>query len=391
VPEWQDEIRQRLAGLKLEATREAEIVEELSQHLGDRCTELRSSGATEEETRHAALEELSHSDLLVQELKRIERSVTLEPITFGSSKGSIMGDLWQDIRYALRMLQKDPWFTAVAVLTLALGIGANTALFSLTDQVLLRLLPVERPEELVVLRSPGPNPGHTWSDGDDAAMFSYPLYKDLREHNQVFAGLLACFPLSLNVAGQGQTERADGELVSANYFEVLGVRPALGRVFTPEDEAAPGANPVAVMSRGYWTLRFGNDPGVLNKPLIMNGTPLTVVGVARAGFTGAQVGRVPDLFIPITMKAQMTPNWNGLEDPKDHWLALLGRLKPDFTRAQAEAGLQSDYRPILQSELPLMKISAAGEKRFLEKRLLIDPGARGARFFSGMHRSPCCI
>src|SRR5207237_7239893 len=139
--------------------------------------------------------------------------------------------LWQDLRYGLRMLAKNPGFTAVAVLTLALGIGANTAIFSLTDQILLRRLPVERPEELVVLRSPGPKTGRVSSDGDGAAPFSYPLYKELRDRNQVFAGLLARFAVSLSVAGQGQTERAAGGLVTGNAFEVLGVRPVLGRAF----------------------------------------------------------------------------------------------------------------------------------------------------------------
>src|SRR5689334_12311861 len=143
-----------------------------------------------------------------------------------------MDTLWQDLRYGFRTLVKNPGFTVVAVLTLALGLGANTAIFSLTDQILIRLLPVEKPEELVVLRSPGPKQGRVWSDGDPDTSFSYPMYKELRDKNNVFAGLLARFAVPLSVASEGQTERADGELVSGNYFAVLGVRPALGRVFT---------------------------------------------------------------------------------------------------------------------------------------------------------------
>ena len=212
-----------------------------------------------------------------------------------------MSTLWQDIRYALRQLRKNPGFTAVAVITLALGIGANTAIFSLTDQILLRSLPVVRPQELVVLRSPGLNPGHTTSDGDNAASFSYPMYKDLRQQNQVFSGMLASFAIPLSVTGQGHSERAEGELVSGNYFQVLGVNPVLGRVFTNEDETAPGANPVAMLSYGYWTRHYGNDPAILNKELVVNGTLLTIVGVAHSGFSGVQIGQVPDIFIPITM------------------------------------------------------------------------------------------
>lgn len=288
-----------------------------------------------------------------------------------------METLLQDFRYGVRLLVKNPGFTAVAVLTLALGIGANTAIFSLTDQVLLRLLPVERPKELVILRSPGPNPGHTWSDSDEAVSFSYPLYKDLRSNSSVLAGLLARFPLSLNVAGGGQTELAKGELVSGNYFEVLGVQPALGRLLSKEDETAPGANPVTVLSYGYWKSRFGADPAILNKSLTVNGTPLTVVGVSRPGFVGVQIGDLPDFFIPITMKSLMTPNWDGLNDPKDHWVAILGRMRPGMTRTQAEAGLLPTYRSILESELPQMPLSAPTRDRFLQKRIFLDPGSHG--------------
>ena len=283
----------------------------------------------------------------------------------------------QDIRYGLRMLAKNSGFTLVAVLTLALGIGANTAIFSLTDQVLLRLLPVEHPEELVILRSPGPNPGHTSSDGDEGASFSYPMYRDLHDRNPVFSGLLACYAVTLNVSARGETEHASGELVSGNYFQVLGVKPALGRILAPDDETAPGANPVAVLSYGYWTRRFGNDPSILNEQLDVNGTELTVVGVARSGFSGIQIGQAPDVFIPMTMKAMMTPNWDGLVDRKDHWLAIAGRLKPGFTAAKAEAAIAPTYRAILESEAPLMKLSEKNERRFLDKKVSLIAGSHG--------------
>jgi predicted permease len=305
-----------------------------------------------------------------------------------TSTGDIMDTLLQDIRYGARMLLKSPAFTAVAVLMLALGIGANTAIFSLTDQVLLRELPVQKPEQLVILRSPGEKPGHTSSDGDDAASFSYPLYKDLRDHNPAFSGLLARYEVPLSVAGQGSTERAGGELVSGNYFQVLGVTPALGRVFSPQDETAPGANPVAVLSYGYWMRHFGGNPAILNKQLTVNGTLLTVVGVAHAGFTGVQVGKLSDIFIPITMKSQMTPNWNGLEDPKDHWVAILARLKPGFTRARAQVALQPAYHSLLQSELPLMNLSAESQRQFLSRPLLLESGATGRPILQADARQP---
>src|SRR5215475_6063375 len=265
-----------------------------------------------------------------------------------------MQTLWQDLRYGARMLAKSPGFTLIAVLTLALGIGANTAIFSLTDQILLRLLPVEKPEELVVLRAPGPKTGRITDDGDAAASFSYPMYKALRDRNNAFAGLLAQFAISLSVAGGGQTERADGELVSGNYFDVLGVRAAMGRVFNQDDDRIPGAHPVVVLSHAYWTRRFDADPGILNKKLIVNGVSMTVIGVSRPGFQGVQVGQTSDVFIPMMMKPQMTPNWNGLDDPKDHWLAIMGRLKPGMSSAQTGEALRPAYRSILEDELPLM-------------------------------------
>jgi predicted permease len=303
-----------------------------------------------------------------------------------------MNTVWQDLRYGARTLMKNPGFTSIAVLTLALGIGANTAIFSLTDQILLRLLPVDKPQELVILRSPGPRQGRATSDSDIATSFSYPMYKDLRDRNNAFSGLLARYAVSLSVAGSGQTERADGELVSGNYFAVLGVGPALGRVFNQEDDRVPGAHPVVVLSHGYWTNRFAADPGILNRTLTVNGASMTVVGVARAGFYGVQIGQRPDLFIPIMMKAQITPNWSGLDDHKDYWLAIMGRLKPGLSPAQAEELLRPTYRSLLEEVLPLITgWNAERRQRFLDQRLLLDEGAKGRPVLQGEAIEPLLI
>ncbi|MFZ0334260.1 MAG: ABC transporter permease, partial [Candidatus Acidiferrales bacterium] len=305
-----------------------------------------------------------------------------------------MSTLMQDIKYALRMLAKSPGFTAIAILTLALGIGANTAIFSFTDQVLLRTLPVPNPQQLVVLRSPGPDYGRTSSDGDDAAVFSYPLYKDLRDSSPVFFGLLACFAVDVNVSGHGQTESARGELVSGNFFQTLEVQPALGRVFDANDETAPGANPVAVLSYGYWTRQFGSDPSILNKPLTVNGMPLTVVGVARAGFEGVQVGAKPDIYIPMTMKAQMAPT-DGLDlaERRDHWVEILGRLKPGITRARAQAVLQPIYIPFLEEDAKLLKLNPTGAhyKQFLAKPLQVTDGSQGRQVLQQSATEPLLV
>ena len=288
-----------------------------------------------------------------------------------------MENLLQDVRFGLRTLGKNPGFTLVAILTLALGIGANAAIFSLTDQVLLRLLPVERPRELVVLSSPGVGHGRIWSDIEGGPSFSYPMYKDLRDRNEVFTGLLARYHLQVNVAGEGQSQLAEGELVTGNYFQVLGVRPFLGRVLTVQDETAPGANPVTVLSYGYWTRHFGSDPNILNKQLALNGNSLTVVGVARPGFAGVQVGQIPDLFIPITMKAQMTPNWDGLADRNDHWVTMLGRLKPGMSAEKAQAGLAPVYRALMEGDAAALKLSARDQQEFVNRKLVLGTGSHG--------------
>jgi len=302
-----------------------------------------------------------------------------------------MDTFFQDLRYGIRTLIKNPGFTIVSVITLALGLGANTAIFSLTDQILLRRLPVEKPEELVVLRSPGPKQGRVWSDGDGAASLSYPIYKELVEMNNIFSGLLARFAVPLSVSGEGQTERANGELVSGNYFEVLGVRPAIGRVFSSEDDRVPGAGQVVVLSHGYWTSHLGANPGILNKTLTVNGAVMTVVGVSRAGFNGVQVGQIPDLFIPINMKAQMTPNWDGLNDHKDYWLAIIGRLKPGLSPAQAEEAFAPVYRQILELELPFNRFSPEMQQRFLDKRMLLQPGSRGRPILEREQKEPLLV
>ncbi len=290
-----------------------------------------------------------------------------------------MQNLWKDIAFGLRMLGKSPGFTAIAVITLALGIGANTAIFSLMSQVLLQRLPVKNPDELVILRSPGPQTGHVSSDGDETESFSYPMYKGLRDNNSVFSGILARFTFSASVASRGQTDRATGELVSGNYFDVLGVQPTVGRVFSPDDDRVPGAQPVVVLSYPYWTRHFGSDPSVLNKVLLINNVEMTVVGVSQAGFFGVQVGQTPDMFVPMMMTPQMTLNRSTLDGWNDYWMKVLARRKPGISEKQAEAGINAVYRPLLEEQLPQIKSAWNEDKRqkFLNKKILLSSGAHG--------------
>jgi predicted permease len=280
----------------------------------------------------------------------------------------------QDLRYAFRTLVKTPAFTIVVVLTLALGIGANTAIFSLTDQVLLRQLPVRSPEQLVILDGPGAFQGRTFNNGT----FSYPMYRDFRDQNTVFDGVIARFGTPLTMSSQGQSERVSGELVTGNYFEVLGVRPAIGRTFTSDDDRTPGGHPIAMLSHNYWTRRFAGNPGVLNQTITLNGLPMTIVGVTPQGFYGIVGGENPDVMVPLAMKAQMTPTWDDLQNRRSRWITVMARVKPTVTVEQAEAAMNVIYRQINELELKAIKTpSKSFSERFLSKHLFLRPGAKG--------------
>src|SRR5829696_6661270 len=290
------------------------------------------------------------------------------------TKTFVVLSIMSDFRYAVRTLLKAPAFTIVVVLTLALGIGANTAIFSLTDQVLLRQLPVKAPAQLVVLDGPGALQGRTFNNGTS----SYPMYRDLRDRNTVFDGVLARFPAPLTLMTNGQSERVSGELVSDNYFDVLGVRAHIGRTFTPDDDRTPGGHPVAILSHNFWTRRFAADPSVLNRTVTLNGLPMTIVGVTPPGFFGIVIGESADVMVPVAMKAQMTPTWDDLQNRRSRWLTIMARLKPGVTAAQAEAAMNVVYRQINEQELKdIPTPSETFKKRFVEKHLFLRPGAKG--------------
>ena len=289
-----------------------------------------------------------------------------------------MRDLYSDVRFALRTLVKSPVFTGVAVVSLALGIGANTAIFTLLDQVLLRQLPVKNPEQLVQLAWKGAHYGS--NTGYNA--LSYPLYKDFRDSNQVFSGVICRYSLPLSLGYRGQTERLNGELISGNYFSVLGVKAAIGRTITPDDDRIPGGHPLAVLSYDFWVERFRSDPGVLGKTLTVNAFPLTVIGVGQPGFRGVEVGYSPQLWIPVMMKKQMLPGWEmySLENRRGKWVNVFARLKPGVTPMQAKASLQPLFHSILEMEVrekDFAKTDKYTKDQFLKATIDVEPGARG--------------
>jgi predicted permease len=331
MAEWKEEIRKCLAHLKLAPTREAEIVEELAQHLEDRYQELRISGAADEAAARAALAELSEGQWLAHELRRIERPVNDEPEVLGARRASMIGDVWYDLRYGLRMLGKNPGFTVIAVLTLALGLGANTAIFSLLNTALLRPLPIEQPEQLVTLNNT--------AERRTFAAFSYPNYKDFRDRNQVFSGLIAYRFAPLALSHNGVNERLWGYLVTGNYFEVLGVKAALGRVISVDDDRTRGAHPVAVMSYKCWQTRFGGDPGIIGKGVIVNSRSYTIIGVAPPGFCGTEIVATPEMWFPMAMQAQIEVSNDWLDERGTETLFVQGRLKPGVSMTQAQTAL----------------------------------------------------
>ena len=285
-----------------------------------------------------------------------------------------MGTIGQDIRYAFRTLWHAPAFTLVVVLTLGLGIGANTAIFTLTDQVLLRALPVHDPAALVTLNFKGADMGRR----EGPRTFSYPMFRGLRAGNDVFSGMLARYRTSLTMLVDNRAERVRGELVSGDYFQVLGLQAAHGRLLGPGDEMTPGGHPVAVLSHGFWSSRFGGDRSIVGRQVRLNGHPMTVVGVAPARFHGVEVGDSPDLFVPLMMKAQMTPTYDGLQDARSMWLNAMGRLKPGVRREQAQAGMTVRFRQLRRQELKEMAATPPSfQKRFVESQLLLEPGYKG--------------
>ncbi|MCA1838224.1 MAG: ABC transporter permease, partial [Actinobacteria bacterium] len=285
MPDWKPEIRVRLRGLRLTATREAEIVEELSQHLDDRYERLLSDGSSADEAHQAAVLELTEGEFLANELRRVERMAPKHPVVPGSPLASplkggrrnVAVDLWQDLRYGLRMLVKNPGFTAVAVIALALGIGANTAIFSVVNTVLLRPLPYKDPERLVMVFEDSRAHGFP-RDTPTAAN-----YIDWRDQNHVFESMAAIAGASFNLTGVGDPERITGYRVSASLFPMLGVSPQLGRWFTPDEDQA-GANRVLIMSHRLWQRRFGGDPNIVGRALTLNGRSVTLIGIMPAGF-----------------------------------------------------------------------------------------------------------
>ena len=352
----------RIRGLFTGRAQDDELAGEVREHIRLLAADFVRRGMSPADAHNAALRQFGGIARLQDELHDRRGLPLVETII-------------RDLRYSLRSLSQSPLFAATAILTLALGIGANTAIFTLTDQALLRTLPVKDPRQIVQLDWRGPFIGGSMRGGHT---FSYPGYKDLRDGNPgVLTGLAARYQDSVDIADHGPSDRTLAELVSGNYFEVLGVTAAIGRTLLPADEQAAGASPYAVLSYDYWSRRFGADPSILNRTLDVNGRPVTVVGVAQRGFAGFALMSPSDIFLPIPMKKVVTPTWDDLARRNSVWLMAFGRLKPGVSLQAAAAGLAIPYHRLLENDLKTVHRDANFSARYLRGSINLIPAAKG--------------
>jgi predicted permease len=290
--------------------------------------------------------------------------------------GALLDRLGQDIRYGIRTLSRSPGFCLVAVTTLALGIGANTAMFSLLDQIVLRLLPVKEPERLAMITERG----NFYGDSYGANTLSWPMFEDLRDNNRVFSGMFCRFSTPVTLGAGDRAAQVSAELVSGSYFAVLGVDMALGRAIAPQDDSVPDSEPVVVLSYSFWQTYFNADRTIVGRTIALNSHSMTVIGVAQPGFDGVEFGNPAKLFVPIMMKTEMTPRSDGLKDRQRRlqWVTAYGRLKPGVTMEQAQLSLQPLLHSILEMEIQepgFRGTTAADREIFLRNRIQLLPGS----------------
>jgi predicted permease len=350
----------------------------MRHHLERQVDENLAAGMSLEEARYSALRDFGGVEQRKEECRDARGLAFVDSIR-------------QDLNYALRMLRKNPAFTVVALLSIGLGVGANSAIFSLVDQALLRPLPVREPERLVLLSWKGTFIGKGWGSGD---LLSHPMFRDLKADNQVFAGVFCRHPTFVYLSMENMPELTNAEIVSGNYFDILGVRPAFGRLLDESDDMHPGAHPVVVLSFDYWKNRLGERPDIVGHKVLVNNYPMTVVGVAAAGFRGIDWGEVPSLWIPTMMKKQATPEFDWLDDRRGKWLHVFGRLKPGVSLRQAQAALEPWFKAMLLADTQRESwpvVSEEQRRNFLASTLDVLPAAHGRSDLRGRLERPLLV
>jgi predicted permease len=361
---WAQQLWLRLQTLFRRERATQQLNDELQFHLDEQIAENIAAGMSQEEARHSAMRTFGNATILKEETRDTWGWITLEQIG-------------QDVRYGFRTLRKSPLFTAVAVLTLAFGIGANTAIFSLLDQVVLRLLPVRHPEQLVIVRETGNHYGNSFGPNT----ISWPMFEDLHDNNQAFSGMFCRFPATVTIGYGDRTAQISAELVSGSYFPTLGVKAALGRTIAPDDDAVPDSGPVVVLSYSFWRSYFDGDRTIVGRTIALNSYAMTVIGVAQSGFDGVELGVPAKVFVPIMMKTEMTPHSDGLKDRRRRlsWVTAYGRLKPGVSVEQAQLSLQPLLHNILEMEAQQPEFTRnatpADRELFLRNRVELLPGS----------------
>jgi predicted permease len=341
-----------------------DLDEELQAYVELVSAEKVQAGADPEEAHRDARRDMGGAQQVIQNVRDVRAGVWLDRLV-------------QDVQYGIRTLAKSPAFTLVAMATLALGIGANTAMFSLLDQVVLRLLPVSHPERLVIVRETGNHYGNSYG----ANTISWPMFEDLRDNNQVFSGMFCRFSANVTIGYGERPAQIPAELVSGSYFPLLGVGAALGRTIAPDDDAVPDSRPVVVLSYSFWRSYFNGDRTVVGRTIALNSQAMTVIGIAQPGFDGVELGVPAKVFVPIMMKTEMTPHSDGLKDRRRRlsWVTAYGRLKPGVSLEQAQLSLQPLMHSILEMEVQQPEFTryatAADRQLFLHNRVELLPGS----------------
>jgi predicted permease len=339
--------------------------DELAFHLEQRTRENVQRGMTSEAARADARKRLGNPAALREETSEADVVAWIDALK-------------RDLRLSLRTLRKAPLFTAMAVLSLMLGIGANTTVFTVMKHVVLDSLPVPHAEQLMILHDKGVHRGWTLADGMRST-FSYPQYNDLNAAtNSLFEGILARFSTTVTLAGTDSSEHVRCELVSGNYFNVLGVKPWRGRLLSSADNKTPGSHPVAVLGYGLWQRVFGSDPNIVGRTVRLNSHPYVVSGVTPPGFYGIDIGRPAELYVPMMMKAQITPAWDGLTDRTIFWCNLVARLRPGVDLTRAQSALHAIFPPLRDQDLAFRQpTSTSFLKQFAKNTVDLTPGGKG--------------
>jgi predicted permease len=341
-----------------------DLNEELDAYVELVSAEMVRAGVDPEYAYREARRQAGGIDQVAQNVRDVRAGISLDRLV-------------RDVRCGVRMLSKNPAFSLVAIATLALGIGANTAMFSLLDQVVLRLLPVSHPEQLVIVRETGNHYGNSYGPNT----ISWPMFEDLRDNNQVFSGMFCRFPASVTIGFSDHAVQIPAELVSSAYFETLGVKAILGRTIGRDDDSVPDSKWVVVLSYSFWRSHFNGDRNIVGRELSLNGHAMTVIGVTQPNFDGVELGVPANVFVPIMMKTEMTPHSDGLKDRRRRlsWVTAYGRLKPGISKEQAQLSLQPLLHSILEMESQQPEFTrnatAADGQALLRNRIELLPGS----------------